>query len=224
VIGQTVARYRILEKLGQGGMGVVYKAEDLSLKRNVALKFIRPGRETAGDVVERFKREAQAAAALNHPNIVAVYDIGEHEGQFYISMEFVPGTNLKKIVAAQGGLTTEQAFGVGLEIAAGLQAIHEVGIIHRDLRAQNIMLDSRGVVRIMDFGMSKEWGTQATAIGMVMGSPEYMSPEQAEGQRVGFATDVYALGAILDSLVSGQAPRALEAMLTIAPPRPLAIR
>jgi putative nucleotidyltransferase with HDIG domain len=210
------SRYEIQEVLGTGGMGTVYKAHDRGLEEAVAIKVLRHELASDSDIAWRFPAEVRLARKVNHRNVCRMYEYGQDGLLRYISMEFVSGTDLKKVVQAQGGLTAGAAFGVALEIAAGLQAIHEVGIIHRDLKAKNIMLDSRGVVRIMDFGISKESGTQATAIGMVMGSPEYTSPEQAEGQPVGFATDIYSLGIVVFELFTGAVPfRGENAMATL---------
>jgi putative nucleotidyltransferase with HDIG domain len=199
------SRYEIQQELGTGGMGTVYKAYDRALDDSVALKVLRAD-ITDAEVAWRFQAEIRLARKVTHRNVCRMYDYGEVGALRYISMEFVAGTDLRKLVHSQGGLSHNAAFDVALEIAAGLQAIHEVGIIHRDLKAQNVMLDSRGLVRIMDFGISKEWGTQATAIGMVIGTPEYMSPEQAQGEPIGFATDVYALGILVFELFTGQVP------------------
>ncbi len=210
----VASRYEIQEVLGTGGMGTVYKAHDRGLEDAIALKGLRPELAGDSDIAWRFPAEVRLARKVNHRNVCRMYEYGQDGELRYISMEFVSGTDLKKVVQAQGGLPADTAFAVALEIAAGLQAIHEVGIIHRDLKAQNIMLDARGVVRIMDFGMSKESGTQATAIGMVMGSPEYMSPEQAEGQPVSFTTDVYALGIVIYELFTGVVPFKSENPIT----------
>src|SRR5262245_41112825 len=213
----VASRYEIQEVLGTGGMGTVYKAHDRGLSEAVALKVLRPELAGDADIAWRFPAEVRLARKVDHRNVCHMHECGQDGALTYISMELVTGTNLKKVVEAQGGLTAEQAFAVGLEIAAGLQAIHDVGIIHRDLKTPNIMLDARGVVRIMDFGMSKEWGTEATAVGMVMGSPEYMSPEQVEGHPVGFTTDVYCLGLVLYELFTGSVPfRGANAMATLA--------
>ena len=203
----VASRYEIQEVLGTGGMGTVYKAHDRAFEELVALKVLRPELAGDSDIAWRFPAEVRLARRVSHRNVCRMHEYGQDGQLSYISMEYVPGVNLKKVAQVQGGLSADAAFGVALEIAAGLQAIHEVGIIHRDLKAQNILLDSRGVVRIMDFGMSKESGTQATAIGMVMGgSPEYMSPEQVEGQPVSFASDVYSLGILTFELFTGAPP------------------
>src|SRR5262245_15489571 len=187
-------------------MGTVYRAHDRAFEEPVAIKVLRPELAGDADIAWRFPAEVRLARRVNHRNVCRMHEYGQDGGISYISMEYVPGVNLKRVAQVQGGLSRDAAFGVALEIAAGLQAIHEVGIIHRDLKAQNVILDPRGVVRIMDFGMSKESGTAATAIGLVMGSPEYMSPEQAEGQPVTFATDVYSLGILIFELFTSAPP------------------
>jgi putative nucleotidyltransferase with HDIG domain len=200
------SRYEIQEVLGSGGMGTVYKAHDRAFEEPVALKILPPELAGDADIAWRFPAEVRLARRVNHRNVCRMHEYGQDGALSYISMEYVPGVDLKKVAQVQGGLSIDAAFGVALEIAAGLQAIHEVGIIHRDLKAQNIVLDPRGVVRIMDFGMSKESGTAATTVGLVMGSPEYMSPEQVEGQPVTFATDVYTLGLLIFELFTGAPP------------------
>jgi putative nucleotidyltransferase with HDIG domain len=202
----VASRYEIQQALGTGAMGTVYKAWDRALEDSVALKILRPEIADDSEMTWRFQAEIRLARKVNHRNVCRVYDYGEDGQLRYLSMEFVGGTDLKRVVKAQGGLAADAVFDVVQEIAAGLQAIHDVGIIHRDLKAQNIMLDPRGVVRIMDFGISKEWGTKATRIGLVIGTPEYMSPEQAEGTPVGFTTDVYALGVLVYELFTGNLP------------------
>src|SRR5262249_2197228 len=206
----VASRYEIQEVIGSGGMGTVYKAHDRAFEEPVALKVLSPELAGDADIAWRFPAEVRLARKVNHRNVCRMHEYGQDGAVSYISMEYVPGVNLKKVAQVEGGLSAEAAFPVALEIAAGLQAMHEVGIIHRDLKAQNIVLDPRGVVRIMDFGMSKESGIAATTVGLVMGTPEYMSPEQVEGQAVTFASDVYTLGILIFELFAGAPPFSSE--------------
>ena len=201
--------YELLEEIARGGMGVVYKARQISLKRIVAVKMIRSGALADQTEVARFRTEAQAAAQLQHPNIVAIHEIGEHEGRQYFSMDFVEGKNLAQIVG--GRPVAPQKAAEWLKAMAGaLQFAHQHGVLHRDLKPQNIMVDAAGVPRVTDFGLAKNIAGDSTLTqtGAVMGSPSYMSPEQARGRNdlVGPASDVYALGAILYELLTGRPP------------------
>jgi putative nucleotidyltransferase with HDIG domain len=197
-------------------MGTVYKAYDRVLEETIALKVLRPEIARDAEIAWRFQAEVRLARKVTHRNVCRMYDYGQEGDIHFISMEFISGTDLSKVVQAQGGLMPDGAFDVALEIASGLQAIHEVGIVHRDLKASNIMLDSRAVVRIMDFGISKESGSSVTGTGIIIGTPEYMSPEQARGDRVGFASDVYALGIVIFEIFTGQVPfRGANSMATL---------
>jgi serine/threonine protein kinase/tetratricopeptide (TPR) repeat protein len=206
LIGQTVSHYRILDKLGEGGMGVVYEAEDIKLKRTVALKFLPP--ELTGDpqAKARFTREAQAAAALDHPHICPVYEIGEAEGTTFIAMPRVRGRSLKDRIAA-GPLTLEEALDIAEEVAEGLKEAHGRGIVHRDIKPANIMLTDKGQAIIMDFGLAKLTGiADVTKSLAVTGTPAYMSPEQAKGETVDQRTDIWSFGATLYEMLSGEKP------------------
>lgn len=205
-IGTTVSHYRILEKLGEGGMGVVYKAEDTKLKRTVALKFLSPHLNQDKAARERIIQEAQAAAALDHPNICTVYEINEFEGQTYIAMAYIEGQNLADRIAA-GPLKAEEAIDIAAQVAEGLKAAHEKGIIHRDIKPANIMLTDKGQAKIMDFGLAKqETGADVTRTMGVMGTVAYMSPEQALGEKVDQRTDIWSLGCVLFEMLTGQHP------------------
>lgn len=202
--------YELLEEIACGGMGVVYKARQLSLHRIVALKMILPGQLASGEVVRRFLVEAGAAAGLDHPNIVAIHEVGQHEGQHYFSMQFVEGRNLSQHLAHQpGGCPPREAARLLIGAARGVHHAHQRGILHRDLKPANIMVDAHGQPHVTDFGLAKEIEGNAglTLAGRLIGTPSYMSPEQAEGvARLTTATDIYSLGAVLYHLLTGRAP------------------
>ncbi len=203
-------RYELLEELGRGGMGVVYRAIDRSLDETVALKLLR--RELAGDpeVARRFRSEIKFARRVSHPNVCRIHDYGEDKGLLYISMEFVDGENLKSVVRARGALSRDEAYDVALQVAAGLEAIHKEGVIHRDLKTTNLMRDAMGRVRIMDFGIARKLVSvpgDATRPGIALGTPDYMSPEQALAHgEVDARSDLYAFGVVLFELFTGQLP------------------
>jgi len=210
MIGKIISHYRILAKLGEGGMGVVYKAEDTKLKRIVALKFLPTNTLGGAEEKSRFLREAQAAAALNHPNIATIFAIDEVDSQMFIAMEFVDGKELRDLIA--GNFTKLSKFSKVLEIATqiaeGLKAAHAKGITHRDIKSSNIMVTESGQVKIMDFGLAKlaRGGTMLTKEGTTLGTAAYMSPEQARGEVVDHRTDIWSLGVVLYEMISGQLP------------------
>jgi TolB-like protein/predicted Ser/Thr protein kinase len=227
MIGRTISHYRILEKLGEGGMGVVYKAEDTKLKRIVALKFLPPELTRAADAKARFNREAQAAAALDHPDICTIYEIDEADGQIFISMAYVDGERLTDKIA-RGPLKIDEAVEIAIHIAQGLQAAHEKGIIHRDIKSANVMLTSSGQVKVMDFGLAKLAGnTMVTREGTTLGTAGYMSPEQARGEEVDRRTDIWSLGVVLYEMLTGLLPfrgdyeQALVYQIMNAAPEPI---
>ena len=201
--------YELLEELARGGMGVVYKARQKSLNRIVALKMILPGRLTSAEDLERFRREAEATARLQHPNIVAVHEVGEFEGQHFYSMDYIDGPSLAKRLL-QGPFPNRVAARYILLIARAIDHVHRHGILHRDLKPSNILLDSHDEPHITDFGLAKKIGGDSTQTraGVVMGTPSYMAPEQAAGkiQELGPACDVYGLGAVLYELLTGRPP------------------
>jgi serine/threonine protein kinase/tetratricopeptide (TPR) repeat protein len=206
MIGKTIAHYRVLEKLGEGGMGVVYEAEDINLKRTVALKFLPLELTKDSQAKSRFIQEAQAAAAMDHPNICAVYEIGEAEGATYIAMPYIKGRSLKDRIAA-GPLPLEEALDIAAQVAEGLKEAHGRGIVHRDIKPANIMLTEKGQAKIMDFGLAKLSGAaDMTKTLTVMGTPAYMAPEQAKGEAVDQRTDIWQFGATLYEMLTGEMP------------------
>ena len=204
MIGQTISHYKILEKLGEGGMGVVYKAQDTRLDRLVALKFLPDHVAVGSAELERFVQEAKAAAGLSHPNICTIYGIEEAEKKHFIVMEFVDGQMLQEKKAA---LSMKQALDIGIQIADGLAAAHEKGIVHRDIKPENIMIRKDGRVQIMDFGLAKLRGaSRLTKEGSTVGTAGYMSPEQVQGLETDHRSDIFSLGVLLYEMLTGQPP------------------
>jgi predicted Ser/Thr protein kinase len=201
------ARFEILEVIGSGGMGIVYKAHDRSLDENVALKVLRPEFASTKEAARRFQSEIKLARKVSDRHVCRIFEYGEDAGLRYICMELIEGVNLKQLVQDLQPLPAEQAYEAAIQIAEGLSAIHEAGVIHRDLKTPNIMRDNRGLVRLLDFGIAREMESAGlTMAGQVMGTPEYMSPEQALGQKLDFRTDIYSLGIVVYELFTGQVP------------------
>ncbi len=206
LIGKTISHYRIIEKLGEGGMGVVYRAEDTRLERTVALKFLSPDMTRDASATERFVQEAKAAAALNHPNICTVHEIDEADGRTFIAMECVEGENLK-VKITSGTLELNEAVDVAAQVAEGLAAAHERGIVHRDIKPANIVVTPGSRAKIMDFGLVRmAGGAQLTRLGTTVGTVAYMSPEQARGETVDHRTDIWSLGVVLYEMLTGKRP------------------
>ncbi len=205
--GSTFAgKYTILEEIGHGGMGIVYKAEDTTLKRPVALKFLPAELARHEEAKGRFIREAQAAAALDHPNICAIHEVGEADGQAYIAMAHIEGKTLRERLAQQP-LESGEAVRLAVEIAGGLDEAHQKGIIHRDIKSANIMITDKGQAKIMDFGLAKvAGGPVITTEVKTMGTVAYMSPEQARGEEVDHRTDIWSLGIVLYEMLTGRLP------------------
>ena len=218
MIGETVSHYRILRKLGGGGMGVVYEAEDLNLKRHVALKFLHEKLVTTKEALERFKREAQSASALNHPNICTIHEIGEHEECPFIAMEMMEGKTLKYVIGGKS-MEIQQIVEFGIQISDALAAAHAKKIIHRDIKPANIFITESGHSKLLDFGIAKnvvslvstdaEQSTESldlTKTGAVIGTLSYMSPEQARGKELDSRTDIFSFGIVLYEMATGTLP------------------
>jgi serine/threonine protein kinase len=209
--GSVIAgRYEVLSPLGRGGMGMVYKAHDRMLEETVAIKVLRSEFARTQEMAKRFRHEIKLARRVSHRNVCRIHEYGEDGPLRYISMEYLQGNDLKQELREKGPPPAAEAFDVAIQVAEGLQAIHDVGIIHRDLKTPNLMRDARGVVRLMDFGIAKEGGDTAsgalTSTGQVMGTPEYMSPEQCRGEKIDFRSDIYALGIVNYEIFTGQVP------------------
>jgi serine/threonine protein kinase/Tfp pilus assembly protein PilF len=216
--GSTFAgRYQIIEELGKGGMGRVYKALDTKINEKIALKLIKPEIAEDKKTIERFSNELRLARKIRHKNVCGMFDLGEEKGSHYITMEFIPGEDLRSSIRRFGQLTIGKSISIAKQICEGLSEAHRLGVVHRDLKSSNIMIDKEGNVRIMDFGIARSLETKGiTGSGVMIGTPEYMSPEQVEGKDVDQRSDIYSLGVILYEMVTGRVPFEGETALSIA--------
>jgi serine/threonine protein kinase/tetratricopeptide (TPR) repeat protein len=216
--GTTLAnRYEIIEELGKGGMGRVYRVEDTKLKQEVALKLIKPEIAKDKKTIERFRNELKLAREIAHRNVCRMYDLNEEKGTHYITMEYVRGEDLRSLIRRIGQLPIRKSISIAKQICEGLSEAHRLGVVHRDLKSNNIMIDKEGNVRIMDFGIARSLEAKGiTGAGVMIGTPEYMSPEQVEGKEVDQRSDIYSLGVILYEMVTGRLPFEGETSLSIA--------
>ena len=206
--GTKLGNYEIESLLGRGGMGVVYKARQISLDRSVALKILPPGLSSDSSFVKRFKREARAVAKLSHSNIVQIFDIAQEDDLHFFSMDYIDGQTLDEVLKERGRLASDEAVRIITQAASGVEHAHEIGILHRDIKPSNMILDRRGNVKVMDFGLARMTGegSKLTQSGTLMGTLDYMSPEQCRGEELDFRTDIYSLGVVLYEMLAGKAP------------------
>jgi serine/threonine-protein kinase len=229
VAGNTVVdgRYRVLRRIGSGGMADVYCAEDTHLGRQVAIKVLHRRFAQDQEFVERFRREAKAAAGLNHPNVVGVFDRGEHEGTYYIAMEFLEGRPLKDIVTSEAPLSQERVVDLGVQILHAAGFAHRHGVIHRDFKPHNVIVDELGHAKVTDFGIARAGASEMTETGSIMGTAQYLSPEQAQGHAVTATSDIYSIGVMLYEMLAGRLPFDGDSAVAVAlkhlsePPRPI---
>jgi eukaryotic-like serine/threonine-protein kinase len=229
VAGNTLidGRYRVLRRIGSGGMADVYCAEDSHLGRHVAIKVLHRRFAQDQEFVERFRREAKSAAGLNHPNVVGVFDRGEHEGTYYIAMELLDGQTLKEIVGSEAPLLQERVIDLGLQILQAAGFAHSHGVIHRDFKPHNVIVDQRGHAKVTDFGIARAGASEMTETGSIMGTAQYLSPEQAQGHAVTATSDIYSIGVMLYEMLAGRLPFEGDSAVAVAlkhlsePPAPI---
>src|SRR5438874_6587223 len=209
-------RYRIIRKLGAGGMANVYLAEDQELGRRVAIKILNERHANDDQFVERFRREAQNAAALAHPNIVSIYDRGEAEGTYYIAMEYLEGRSLKELILSRGPAPVSVAIDYARQILSALRFAHRNGIVHRDIKPHNVLVDAEGRLKVTDFGIARAGASQMTEVGSIIGTAQYLSPEQAKGAPVDQTSDLYSVGVVLYELLTGVVPFSGDTPVEIA--------
>lgn len=209
-------RYQVLKELGRGGMGIVFQAHDKQLNEPVAIKILSPLLGNDAEALERLRREVSAARRITHPNVIRIHDISETKGLQYVSMEFFSGRSLKDYIRSKSALSQKEALNIASQIADGLEAAHKQGVIHRDLKSQNILINTANQVKIIDFGLAHSTHLQGmTATGLIMGTPEYMAPEQVAGRKVDERADIYSLGIILYELFTGRVPFTGESAIAV---------
>src|SRR5437762_9528114 len=219
MVGEVLAdRYELEELVGTGGMSSVFRAHDRLLDRKVALKILHQHYSGDDEYVERFRREARSVAALSHPNIVTVIDRGEHEARQFIVFEYVDGENLKQMIERRGPAPIPTALELSIQIARGLSFAHQQGLVHRDVKPQNVLLNGNGDAKVTDFGIARSLAVQRgmTQTGTVLGTSDYIAPEQAQGQQVDEHTDVYSLGIVLYELLTGELPFSGDNFVAVA--------
>src|ERR671924_766087 len=209
-------RYRVLRRLGRGGMADVYLAEDEELGRRVAIKILNDRHAADDQFVERFRREATNAAGLSHPNIVSIYDRGEAEGTYYIAMEYLEGRTLKELIVTKGPTPIHVAIDYTRQMLAALGFAHRNGIVHRDIKPHNVVVDSDGRLKVTDFGIARSGASQMTEVGSIIGTAQYLSPEQARGAAVDQRSDLYSVGVVLYEMLTGTVPFTGETPVEIA--------
>src|SRR2546421_9791588 len=209
-------RYKVLQRLGSGGMADVFLAEDDQLGRKVALKLLHRRFSEDPGFVERFRREAQSAAGLQHPNVVSVYDRGSYDDTYYIAMEYLPGRSLKQLIRQEAPLDPVRAIDITIQILKAARFAHRRGVIHRDLKPHNVIVDDADQAKVTDFGIARAGASDMTETGSIMGTAQYLSPEQAQGHAVSATADLYSVAVVLYELLTGRVPFDAESAVTIA--------